>query len=157
MIQRILLPAAALAAFAIVSAGPSSALTAKECSVKYKAAKTGGTLNGLTWNEYRKKECAGVEDTTETKAPEPVVKAPEKTTEKTATKPSAASTATVPPGTVFPKGVDPKYAKEAAGKARMHTCRDQYYANKPTNGNGGLKWIQKGGGYYSLCNASLKS
>ncbi len=67
------------------------------------------------------------------------------------------STAIVPPGTVFPKGVDPKYAKEPAGKARMHTCRDQYYANKPTNGNGGLKWIQKGGGYYPLCNNALKS
>ena len=30
----------------------------------------------------------------------------------------------------------------------MHTCVDQYNANKATNGNGGLKWIQKGGGYY---------
>jgi len=24
------------------------------------------------------------------------------------------------------------------------------------NGNGGLKWIQKGGGYYSECNKQLK-
>ena len=29
-------------------------------------------------------------------------------------------------------------------------------ANKATNGNGGLKWIQKGGGYYSECNKRLK-
>jgi hypothetical protein len=38
----------------------------------------------------------------------------------------------------------------------MHTCVDQYNANKATNGNGGLKWIQKGGGYYSECTKKLK-
>ena len=48
---------------------------------------------------------------------------------------------------VFPSAVNPKYASESAGKARMHTCVDQYKANKATNANGGLKWIQKGGGY----------
>jgi hypothetical protein len=47
------------AVFVVVGAGPSYALTAKECSVKYKAAKSGGTLNGLTWNEFRKQECEG--------------------------------------------------------------------------------------------------
>jgi hypothetical protein len=57
---------------------------------------------------------------------------------------------------VFPTTVSPKYSKETAGKARMHTCRDQYNANKANNANGGLKWIQKGGGYYSQCNKRLK-
>lgn len=40
----------------------------------------------------------------------------------------------------------------------MHTCLDQYKANQAAgrNGNGGLKWIEKGGGYYSQCNAQLK-
>ena len=57
---------------------------------------------------------------------------------------------------VFPSAVDPKYAKETAGKGRMHTCVDQYNANKATNANGGMKWIQKGGGYYSECNKKLK-
>jgi hypothetical protein len=38
----------------------------------------------------------------------------------------------------------------------MHTCVDQYKANKANNTNGGLKWIQKGGGYYSECNKRLK-
>jgi hypothetical protein len=52
--------------------------------------------------------------------------------------------------------VSPKYSNESAGKARMHTCLDQYNANKAANGNGGLKWIQKGGGYYSECNKQLK-
>ena len=39
----------------------------------------------------------------------------------------------------------------------MHKCLDQYNANKATNTNGGLKWIMKGGGYYSECNKRLKS
>jgi len=34
------------------------ALTQKECSDKYNAAKAGGTLNGQTWNAFRKAECA---------------------------------------------------------------------------------------------------
>ena len=57
---------------------------------------------------------------------------------------------------VYPNAVDPKYSKETAGKARMHTCVDQYNANKATNANGGMKWIQKGGGYYSECTKKLK-
>ena len=57
---------------------------------------------------------------------------------------------------IFPSAIDPKYSKESAGKARMHTCVDQYNANKATNGNGGMKWIEKGGGYYSACNKRLK-
>jgi hypothetical protein len=32
-------------------------LTAKECSAKYQAAKTAGTLGGQTWNEFRKTQC----------------------------------------------------------------------------------------------------
>jgi hypothetical protein len=57
---------------------------------------------------------------------------------------------------VYPNAVDGKYSKETASRARMHTCLDQYKANKATNGNGGLKWIQKGGGYYSECSKKLK-
>ena len=38
----------------------------------------------------------------------------------------------------------------------MHTCLDQYNANKSTGGNGSMKWIMKGGGYYSECNKHLK-
>jgi len=35
----------------------SNALSMRECSAKYQAAKTGGTLNGMKWNEFRKTEC----------------------------------------------------------------------------------------------------
>ncbi|AWN49321.1 hypothetical protein DK419_25690 [Methylobacterium terrae] len=61
-------------------------------------------------------------------------------------------------GAVYPTAVSPKYAKEPAGSARQHTCLDQYNANKAAGGagNGGLNWIEKGGGYYSECNKRLK-
>ncbi len=56
----------------------------------------------------------------------------------------------------FPTAVSAKFSNESAGKARMHTCLEQYHALKDANALGGLKWVQKGGGYYSLCNARLK-
>ena len=68
----------------------------------------------------------------------------------------AAAAAPAAGNAVFPTVVSPKYSNESAGKARMHTCLDQYKANQATNANGGLKWIQKGGGYYSECNKHLK-
>ncbi|ACL62679.1 hypothetical protein [Methylobacterium nodulans] len=63
-----------------------------------------------------------------------------------------------PGGAIFPTAISPKYAHESAGKARQKTCLDQDNANKAAGGagNGGLNWIQKGGGYYSECNKRLK-
>ena len=58
---------------------------------------------------------------------------------------------------VLPNSVSPKYSSETDGKARMFTCVDQYNANKETNSNGGMKWIEQGGGYYSVCNQHLKN
>jgi hypothetical protein len=72
------------------------------------------------------------------------------------TAPKAARSLAFSPGPAFPRAISPKYANEPAGKARMHTCLDQYRANKQTNSNGGLRWIAKGGGYYSECNKRLK-
>jgi hypothetical protein len=57
---------------------------------------------------------------------------------------------------VFPTAVAPKYSTESPDKARMLTCADQFTANKATNANDGLKWIEKSGGYYSECVSRLK-
>ena len=57
---------------------------------------------------------------------------------------------------VFPSAIAPKYSAEAPDKARMLTCADQFSANKASNGNGGMKWIEKSGGYYSECAVRLK-
>ena len=57
---------------------------------------------------------------------------------------------------VFPTAIAPKYAKENPDKARTLTCADQFTANKASKANDGLKWIEKGGGYYSECVSRLK-
>ncbi|HLX15009.1 MAG TPA: hypothetical protein VKS24_07370 [Bradyrhizobium sp.] len=57
---------------------------------------------------------------------------------------------------VFPSEIAPKYSGENPDKARTLTCVDQFNANKATNANDGLRWIDKGGGYYSECVARLK-
>jgi hypothetical protein len=60
-------------------------------------------------------------------------------------------------GPVFPTQIAPQYASEPPGKARLRTCLDQYNANKVSDANGGLKWIEPGGGYFGACNNRLKS
>lgn len=153
---------AAAGVLALTSPG-AMALTAKECSAKYKAAKDAKTLGTKTWNDFRKTECGaeGAAATTDTKkaeapakteAPKPEAKKADAA--KPAVKPAATAGATS--SAVFPSTVDKKYASENPAKARLHTCADQYKANKASNGNGGLKWIQKGGGYWSECNKKLK-
>jgi hypothetical protein len=57
---------------------------------------------------------------------------------------------------VFPSEISPKYSGVAPDKARTLTCADQFSANKAANANGGLKWIEMGGGYYSECVSRLK-
>ena len=57
-IQARLLCAVAVSGFAALAAASSAqALTTQECSAKYQAAKTAGTLNGQKWNDFRKAEC----------------------------------------------------------------------------------------------------
>jgi hypothetical protein len=150
--------AVAVSGFAAFAAtAPAQALTAQECSAKYQAAKTAGTLNGQKWNDFRKAQCGADAAAAPAATPAAAPAAP-KEAEAKPKKPAAAPAAAPAPigNAIFPIAVDPKYSKETAGKARMHTCDDQYKANKATNANGGLKWTEKGGGYYSECNKRLK-
>jgi hypothetical protein len=145
----------AVSGLAMFAAIPAQALTMQECSARYKAAQTAGTLNGQTWNDFRKAECGT--DAAATPAAAPAAPAAPKAAEA---KPKATATSAATPApagnAVFPTAVDSKYAKETAYKGRFKTCNDQYNANKAANANGGLRWIQKGGGYWSECNKKLK-
>ena len=145
-----------LVAFAMTS--QANALTAQECSAKYQAAKAAGTLGGQKWNDFRKAQCgADAAAAPAAAAPAPAAEPKEAAKKESKKEAKEAAAPAAPSGpAVFPNAVDPKYSKETAGKARMHTCVDQYNANKASNGNGGLKWIQKGGGYYSECTKKLK-
>ena len=156
------------------------------CSGKYQDAKAAGTLNGETWPQFYSRCVAETKANppaatatppataaapppapapvvaTPPPAPAPVVAAPApppvNPLKKPATKPvtPAAASAAAPSTAVFPTAIAPAYTSEKPGKARMKTCDDQYKANKATNANGGLKWIEKGGGYWSECNKRLK-
>lgn len=71
---------------------------------------------------------------------------------------SAATAPTVAPaGVTFPTTLAAEFQAEKPAKARMKTCLQGYHSNKDAGTLSGLKWIQKGGGYYSLCNAKLKT
>ena len=108
-----------------------------------------GSLGGKSWNEFRKADC-----TTDTHdepdeldiaadAGDPV-------------EPAAVSSAIAPKGVKMPRAVSAKYTDLSAGKQRMKTCVDAYHSNKDAGTLNGLRWIQKGGGFYSICNSKLK-
>src|ERR1700693_846546 len=122
-IKAKLLCAVAVSGFAAFAAtAPAQALTTQECSAKYQAAKAAGTLNGQKWNDFRKAECGA--DAVAALAAAP---AAPKEVEAKPKKPEAAPAAAPGPSgpAIFPMAVDPKYAKESAGKGRMHTCVDK--------------------------------
>ncbi|RWO92307.1 hypothetical protein [Mesorhizobium sp.] len=139
--------AAAATTKAAATANAGNGLSRAECGAKYRAAKTANTLNGMKWNDFRMSQCgaSGSDDTMPAADQASLISQPEK------------PTVTAPQGVTFPKAISTKYSSETPSKARMHTCRDQYHANKDAGTLGGLKWIQNGGGFYSLCNAALKS
>jgi hypothetical protein len=139
--------AAAATTKAAATANAGNGLSRAECGAKYRAAKTANTLNGMKWNDFRMSQCgaSGSDDTMPAADQASLTSQPEK------------PTVTAPQGVTFPKAISTKYSSETPSKARMHTCRDQYHANKDAGTLGGLKWIQNGGGFYSLCNAALKS
>jgi hypothetical protein len=145
----------ALAGFAMTS--QANALTAQECSAKYQAAKAAGTLGGQKWNDFRKAQCGADAAPAPAAAAAPAGEPKEAAKKESKKEAKEAAAPAAPSGpAVYPSAVDAKYSKETATKQRFHTCLDQYNANKASNANGGMKWIQKGGGYYSECNKKLK-
>jgi hypothetical protein len=130
----------------VIMSGPAEALTMKECGENYQAARKAGTLGGKGWSEFRAQSCASAAAAGSAEAGEA---AP-----SPASQPSAKAGA--PSGAVFPTALSPAFATERPTRARLHTCLEQYRANKKTGGNAGLKWIAKGGGYYSQCSRRLR-
>jgi len=101
----------------------------QECSSRYQAAKTTGSLGGMSWNEFRKAGC-----------PATIAHRSGRML------PTAAS--------IYPAAISRKYSSLPDGRARELTCRDQYEANKAA-GISEMKWTEQGGGYYSECNKRL--
>src|SRR5712675_1012709 len=89
--------ASGLAMFAAI---PAHALTMQECSAKYKAAQTAGTLKGQKWNDFRKAECGADAAATPAAAPAAAPAAPKAAEAKPAAAPKSAAAPTGP--AVFP-------------------------------------------------------
>ena len=157
--------AAAVVAAVALSAAPAGAQAPnrlKACNDEWSAMKANNTVGDKKYTDFRK-ECLArlaAPGAAQGAAPAP----PPAAQPPAARPPAGAHTATPAAPTapaakgepVFPTAVSPKYASESAGRARMHTCLDQYKENKATGGNADLRWIQKGGGYYSECTKRLK-
>jgi hypothetical protein len=169
--------AAAICAGFALSAAPASAQNRLQtCNAEWNAMKANNTVGDKKYADFRK-EClarTAAEPTAATPTATAPAGEPAAAEPAPAAKPAAPSRRTAAPARapapepaapsaaagepVFPAAVSSKYSTESAGRARMHTCLDQYNENKAGNGNGngGLKWIEKGGGYYSECNKRLK-
>ena len=116
------------AGWACLTLSPALAETViQQCGQQYQAAKAGGTLNGMTWDQYRT-DC-----TTRLKA-----------------QPASASVAPVD----APPAASPA-AGRTAMLARQRQCGAEWRSNKATLvvQTPGLKWPQ----YWSQCNKRLKA
>src|SRR5262245_45792147 len=122
-----MLRATLLLASLVILSDTAEALTMKECGDNYQAARKAGTLGGLGWVEFRSQRCAGgaVDGSGAAKAAGSAAPAPN----------DAASTSG---DAVFPSAISPAFAKERPAQARLHSCLEQYRANKKTGGNAGL-------------------
>jgi len=116
-------------------AQPAHALTSKECSTKYQAAKTAGTLNGMKWNDFRKSQCAEASPPAATPAAEKKEAPP---AEKSA---APAEKKTGSPG-------------KQAYLARLHACSADWKTMKAEGKRPpGMKWPQ----FWHQCDEQKKA
>lgn len=161
---RLCLPLVAcsmLGGTAALAAAPASApapttgkLSFMACHRAFSDAKRAGTLNGQKYGDFKQSHCNGTAAPAQAPASAPAAAS---TPSASTAAPAAAAAPVASGNVVFPARVSPEFASLTPGKARMQTCLAQYNANKSTGRNGSLKWIQKGGGYYSECNNRLKT
>jgi hypothetical protein len=124
LIRHLTICAAMLLGVTALAANSAQALSSKECSAKYKAAKEAGTLNGMKWNEFRKAECGSA-------AAEPMPAPPPPAAEKPMAPPAGAPAAkTGSPG-------------RQAYLARLHACSADWKTLKASGKRPeGLHWPQ---------------
>jgi hypothetical protein len=145
-----------LAMAALPSPATAQAKTASACRAEWRANKAANQAKGITEKAYVAQCRGGAAPAQTTTAPPAPAPAPLPPAPTARAKPRPSTAPVAVGNAVFPSAVSAKYSSESAGKARFHTCLDQYRVNKANGGNGGLKWIEKGDGYYSECNKRLK-
>ncbi len=137
-------------AFAQTSATRENVM--KTCGDKWRAVKETERPKGVTWSQYLSRCRAEI---AKTRGSAPASGSSAASSTASAAKPAAAARASSK-GPVFPTEVAARHKSERPALARLRTCSDQFKINKASNANGGLRWIEKGGGYWSRCNAHLK-
>jgi hypothetical protein len=145
-IRYVTLCAAAVVAAMVMQGTSAKALTMAECSAKYKEAKANNTLNGMKWNDFRKAQCGAEASAAPGATPASNAASAPPAAPKSAAAPISVGNA------VFPSTVDAKFSGQKAHLARLHTCSEQWQANKANKANGTMKWSQ----YYSECNKRLR-
>jgi hypothetical protein len=134
----------------------------KVCGDKWRAVREAETAAGVTWPQYLSR--CRAQAASAPAAVAPPASAPPVSTQPAAPEPREPRrrVAAAPPSgpgearIVFPHDVAARHASERPALARQRTCADQFRANKAEGSNAGLRWIEKGGGYWSRCNAHLK-
>ncbi len=119
----------------------------QQCGQQYETAKAAGTLNGMTWAQYRT-DCSArlkVQPASAAVAPADVP--------ATAPPPTTVAPATLAPATATAKA--PVSAGRAAMLTRERQCGAEWRSTKATlvAQTPGLKWPQ----YWSQCNKRLKA
>ncbi|MBV1703815.1 MAG: hypothetical protein KGI57_05290 [Hyphomicrobiales bacterium] len=134
-IRKLVLSAAAAAAClgfaATLAASPASAATAKQCNAQYKAAKAGGTLNGMKKKAFMA-QCEG--KTAAAPAPTPAAAA------AAAPKPAAGGAMAGKPAA-------------HVGNSRVKACGVKWKAAKAAGQTNGMKWPQ----YEHQCVQAMKA
>lgn len=133
----------------------------KACGDQWRAVRAAETANGVTWPQFLSRcraDAAKTAAAPAAPAAAPAAPAPAQPGPKAAAAPDgkAAPAARVAAAPVFPGEVFPKHSGERPALARQRTCAEQFKVNKASGANGGLRWIEQGGGYWSRCNAHLK-
>lgn len=135
----LLLALTAAPAVAQEAASNTKPLSFKECGAKYRAAKADGSLGDRKWLNYRHSEC-GITAATFRQPP----------VRSEASRTEAMSRLT------FPVALAAEFNGQKPWEARMRTCLKSYREAKKAGTLYGVKWVEKGGGYYSLCSAKLR-
>ena len=154
---------AVVAASALVAIEPVSAQSVmQQCGQQYQAAKAGGTLNGMTWNQFRT-DCAAKLKAQPASASTGAAAAPAAAPISNPLKPApavpeatSAAAAPVPTSPVAPAGAGKTpSAGRTAFVARERQCGTEWKANKVSlkAQTPGLTWPK----YLSQCNTRLKA
>ena len=129
VMRQIVISVVALVVAIDVHGSAANALSMKECSAKYNAAKEAGTLGGMKWNDFRKAQCGAEATSAPTPSKRPRLRVHNRRKRQLSgllPRPRCNRQRGIS------QAVSPKYWGEFAGKARMQTCLDQYRANKAT-------------------------